>query len=92
MDELKARRPWWLWVAAGLGLLICGASVRFERAEYRDGAGNVVAAHSAVLLPWQRMPPIEGDRTGAVTRRGSFAFGLVRTQRRETVTVRTVGP
>lgn len=91
---MTAGRPWWKkmrWWAAALVLLAVGASVRYERAEYRDGAGNVARTRSAVLLPWERLPPVEGDKAGSVTRRGSVVFGLVKTERREVVTLRRIG-
>lgn len=79
------------WVAAFFAML-CAASIRYEVSEYRDGAGDVTAIHSRVLLPWQRQPSIAGDRAGTVTRKGWLAFGLIHTARNETVAVRHLDP
>lgn len=88
------RRAWWKrkrWWGLGLVLLAVAASVRYERAEYRDGAGNVTRTRSGILLPWERLPPVEGGKAGSVTRRGSVVFGLVKTERREAVALRSIG-
>ena len=83
-EPMTAGRPWWKRrrpLSCGLSvlvlLLLAGASVRHERREYRDVAGNVTAVRSAVLLPWQRLPPIADDRSGSVGSRARLAYGLV---------------
>ena len=78
MNTPDARRRRWLRAVAAILLLLAGgASIRQERREYRDDGGNVTGTRSAVLLPWQRLPPIPGDRPGSVTSRASLAFGLL---------------